>query len=172
MKLSTRGRYGTRLILEMAEHYQEGPIQLGTIAKRQDISVKYLEQLIIPLKKANYVKSVRGARGGHMLARPPDEITLGEIVTVLEGGMKLTECVENPAICKRSAGCLTRILWRELTEAMTEKLNTMTLADLLQRAAEDPGGQGAWDGEHRVHEPETLAGSKEGAKGLGPWCKQ
>ena len=86
MKLSTRSRYGTRLMLDMAEHYNEGPIQLGVIAKRQNIPVKYLEQIIIPLKKANYVKSVRGNRGGHMLAKPPDAISVGEIVDLMEGG--------------------------------------------------------------------------------------
>ena len=84
MKLSTRSRYGTRLVLDMARHYQQGPIQLGAIARRQNISVKYLEQIIIPLKKSNYVTSVRGAKGGHLLAKAPEEITVGEIVSLLE----------------------------------------------------------------------------------------
>lgn len=134
MKLSTRSRYGTRLVLDMAERYQEGPIQLGAIAKRQDISVKYLEQLIIPLKKAQYVKSVRGVKGGHMLARSPDAITVGEIVALLEGGVNLTDCAENPDACKRSEKCLTRIVWKEATQAVYAKLNSITLADLLKMA--------------------------------------
>jgi Rrf2 family transcriptional regulator, iron-sulfur cluster assembly transcription factor len=132
MKLSTRSRYGTRLILDMAQRYEDGPIQLGAIAKRQGISVKYLEQLIIPLKKANYVKSVRGARGGHMLARSPDDITVGEIVALLEGGIRLTDCIEDPEVCNRSDQCLTRLVWKEATQAIHDKLNAITLSDLLK----------------------------------------
>ncbi|HLD47293.1 MAG TPA: Rrf2 family transcriptional regulator, partial [Desulfobaccales bacterium] len=102
MKLSTKSRYGTRLLLDMAQHYNQGPVQLGDIAKRQNISVKYLEQIIIPLKKANYVQSVRGPKGGHALTRPPKEITVGEIVALLEEGATLTECTERAAVCERS----------------------------------------------------------------------
>jgi Rrf2 family transcriptional regulator, iron-sulfur cluster assembly transcription factor len=132
MKLSTRSRYGTRLMLDMAEHYDEGPIQLGVIAKRQGIPPKYLEQIIIPLKKANYVKSLRGYKGGHMLARRPEEITVGEIVALMEGGLKLTVCTEAPEICERSETCVTRLLWKQATDAMTEKLDAVTLADLVK----------------------------------------
>ena len=89
MKLSTRSRYGTRMMLDLAQRYDDGPVQIGDIAKRQDISVKYLEQLIIPLKKAKYVTSVRGPKGGHMLAKSPEKITVGEIVELLEGGTSL-----------------------------------------------------------------------------------
>jgi Rrf2 family transcriptional regulator, iron-sulfur cluster assembly transcription factor len=131
MKLSTRSRYGTRLMLDMAEHYEEGPIRLRTIAKRQGIPAKYLEQIIIPLKKASYVTSVRGYKGGHMLARHPQEITVGEIVALMEGGPKLTACSDNPEKCERAAVCVTRLLWKEATEAMYEKLNAVTLADLV-----------------------------------------
>ena len=133
MKLSSRARYGTRMMLDMAQHYDEGPVRIGDIAKRQDISVKYLEQLVIPLKKANYVKSVRGPKGGHMLARLPEEITVGEIVKVLEGGINLSDCIENPCICNKSSTCLTRGLWEEATKAMYEKLNSVTLSEMIQR---------------------------------------
>ncbi|NSW86439.1 MAG: Rrf2 family transcriptional regulator [Syntrophobacteraceae bacterium] len=132
MKLSTRSRYGTRLMLDMAQHYMKGPIQLGTIAKRQNIPVKYLEQIIIPLKKAQYVKSVRGNKGGHYLARPPEEITVGEIVAILEGGLRLTKCTDEPDACKRHEDCLTRAVWKQATDAMHEKLNSITLSDLLK----------------------------------------
>jgi Rrf2 family transcriptional regulator, iron-sulfur cluster assembly transcription factor len=142
MKLSTRSRYGTRLVLDMAEHYNEGPIRLGAIAKRQEISVKYLEQLIIPLKKAAYVKSVRGSRGGHMLARAPEEITVGEIVALLEGGLRLTECTEKPEVCNRSEACVTRLLWKDATQAMLEKLNSITLSDLVKQTRSGGGKQG------------------------------
>lgn len=136
MKLSTKSRYGTRLLFDMARHYKQGPIQLASIAKRQDIPVKYLEQIIIPLKKANYIESVRGSKGGHMLARPPEEITVYEIVELLEKGLKLTECTENPKLCNRSKTCITHIIWREATQAMKAKLQSITLADLLERACE------------------------------------
>jgi len=131
MKLSTRSRYGTRLMLDMAEHYEKGPIQLGVIAKRLGIPSKYLEQIIIPLKKANYVKSLRGYKGGHMLAKRPDEITVGEIVALMEGGLKLTVCTGDPEVCERSESCVTRLLWKQATDAMTEKLDAVTLADLV-----------------------------------------
>ena len=132
MKLSTRSRYGTRMMLDMAQHYDQGPIQIGDIAKRQDISVKYLEQLIIPLKKANYVKSVRGPKGGHMLAKSPEEVTVGEIVEVLEGEINLARCIESPEICDRSDTCLTRGVWEEATRAMYDKLNSITLSKMIK----------------------------------------
>lgn len=132
MQLSTRSRYGTRMMLDMAQHYNEGPIPIGDIARRQDISVKYLEQLIIPLKKANYIKSVRGPKGGHMLAKSPEEITVGEIVNLLEGGINLTDCIEKPDICNRSSHCLTRGIWQEATKAMYDKLNSITLSEMIE----------------------------------------
>ncbi len=140
MKLSTRSRYGTRLLLDMAQHYDQGPIQLGDIAKRQEISVKYLEQIIIPLKKANYVLSVRGPKGGHFLAKPPEDITLGEIVALLEEGPSLAECSEHAEVCRRSATCPTRPIWKEAAQAMFDKLDAITLADLAARAR--AGAQG------------------------------
>jgi len=133
MRLSTRSRYGTRLMLDMAEHYEQGPIHLGKIAKRQGISVKYLEQIIIPLKKANYVSSIRGPKGGHALAKPPEEITVGEIVALLEEGASLTACSEHPETCHRSDSCVTRQLWAEAARAMFEKLQAITLADLVKK---------------------------------------
>jgi Rrf2 family iron-sulfur cluster assembly transcriptional regulator len=134
MKLSTRSRYGTRLMVDMAQHFNEGPIQLGDIAKRQDVSVKYLEQIIIPLKKAHYIESVRGPKGGHFLTKPPEEITLGEIVALLEDGANLVECTEDPTICGRADICPTRLIWKEASEAMFDRLQAITLADLVEKA--------------------------------------
>ncbi|MFZ5448878.1 MAG: RrF2 family transcriptional regulator [Thermodesulfobacteriota bacterium] len=134
MKLSTRSRYGTRLMLDMALHYNEGPIQLGEIAKRQNVSVKYLEQIIIPLKKARLIDSVRGSKGGHILTKPPEEITVGEVVALLENGTSLVECVENAAVCGRADTCPTRLLWKEASAAMFERLEAVTLADLVDKA--------------------------------------
>ena len=143
MKLSTRSRYGTRMMLDLAQHYGESPVQIGEIARRQDISVKYLEQLIIPLKKANYIKSVRGPKGGHVLAKPPEEITVGEIVELLEGGINLADCIENPDTCDRSETCLTRGIWETATRAMHQELNSITLSDMVKghkRTKELQGG--------------------------------
>jgi len=135
MKLSTRSRYGTRMMLDLAQHYDEGPVQIRNVSKRENISVKYLEQLIIPLKKANFIKSVRGPKGGHMLAKPPKAITVGEIVRVLEGGINLSSCIENPEVCDRTSDCLTRDLWEETTKAMYEKLNSATLSKMINEGS-------------------------------------
>jgi len=131
MKLSTKTRYGTRMILDMAQNYGQGAIQLGEIANRQNISLKYLEQIIRPLKEAGYIQSFRGAKGGHMLSKPPGEITVGEIVAVLEGGDTLIHCDKDPEDCERVDSCLTRYLWMEAAAAMFQRLSTITFADLL-----------------------------------------
>lgn len=131
MKLSTRSRYGTRLILDMARNHGKNPIQLGEIARRQNISLKYLEQIIRPLKRANYIKSFRGAKGGHMLNKPPEQITVGEVVALLEGGTFLTFCSNNPQSCNRSDRCPTRLVWIEASQALFARLNQITFADLL-----------------------------------------
>ena len=122
-------------MLDLARRYGEGFVQLREIAERQQISVKYLEQIVIPLKKAQYIKAIRGAKGGYRLARPPHQITMGEIVGLLEDGRALIECVADPAVCDRSEDCLTRELWQETTDVMFEKLNGITLTDLLARTA-------------------------------------
>lgn len=131
MKLSTKSRYGTRLILDMAQRYDQGAIQLGDIAKRQNVSLKYLEQIIRPLKKADYVKSFRGPKGGHRLSKPPEDITVGEIVRVLEGGDTLVNCDKHPESCNRVDSCVTRYIWKEAAAAMFERLSSITFADLL-----------------------------------------
>jgi len=123
-------------MLDLAQHYDESPVQIGHIAKRQGISVKYLEQLIIPLKKADYIRSVRGPKGGHMLTKPPGDITVGEIVKLLEGGICLSDCIEHPDVCDRSDTCVTRDIWGAATAAMYDKLDTMTLSDLLKKEKE------------------------------------
>jgi Rrf2 family iron-sulfur cluster assembly transcriptional regulator len=132
MKLSTRSRYGTRLMLDLASHYEEGPVQMGEIAGREAISVKYLEQLIIPLKKSGLVESLRGPKGGHMLARHPRDITMGEVVRVLEGGIDLSVCIENPDECPRTSRCAARGLWEETTKVMYDKLDSVTLLQLIE----------------------------------------
>jgi len=132
MRLSTRSRYGTRMMQDLAQHYDKGPVRIAEIAKRQDMPVKYLEQLIIPLKQGNFIKSVRGPKGGHMLARPPEEITVGQIVKALESGIELVGCIENPGECERSGRCLTRGIWEDASKALYDKLNSITLSNMLE----------------------------------------
>jgi Rrf2 family iron-sulfur cluster assembly transcriptional regulator len=131
MKLSTRSRYGTRILVDLARHNNQGPVQIGEISKRQDISVKYLEQLIRPLKQASMVNSVRGPKGGHMLAKKPEEISLGQIVRLFEGQTELVECISNPEFCDMSDDCQVRLAWKEATRVLYEKLDSTTIADLL-----------------------------------------
>jgi len=132
MKLSTRSRYGTRLLLDLAEHGSEKFVQLKDVSQRQGISLKYLEQIVIPLKKATYLVSARGAGGGYRLARSPGQITVGEIVALLEGGDSITHCATKPEICDRAESCLTRNLWIETADIMFGKLNSVTLSDLIR----------------------------------------
>jgi Rrf2 family protein len=131
MKISTRGRYGTRMMLDLAAHHDQGPTPLREIAKRQDLSVKYLEQLIIPLKAAGYIRSVRGARGGYTLAKKPDKISIGQVIKVLEGGLSLVDCVEDPKVCEREGDCPTRDIWLRMSERLMEELSSLTLRDVL-----------------------------------------
>jgi Rrf2 family protein len=133
MRLSTRGRYGTRALLELALHQGETPVLLRDIAERQRISLPYLEHLITPLIAAGMVRSIRGARGGVLLARVPEEIKLSEVIQVLEGSVAPVECVNNPEICSRSASCVTRDVWGELKKVMTGVLESTTLQDLVER---------------------------------------
>ena len=132
MKLSTRSRYGTRLMIDIARNSNNGPVRIHDIAKRQDISVKYLEQLIIPLKKADYIKSMRGPKGGHLLGKPKETITVGGIVRVLEKDTGLVPCVETTDICNMSDSCVTRNLWLKATDAVYEILDSVSLLDLIE----------------------------------------
>ena len=132
MKLSTRSRYGARILVELARNHGQGPVQIGEISKRQDISVKYLEQLIRPLKQANLVTSVRGPKGGHLLAKKPEEITLGQIVRLFEGQSELVECISNPEKCSMSDDCQVRLAWGDATRVLYEKLDSTTIADLVE----------------------------------------
>ena len=119
------------MILDLAQHYGKGAVQLGEIANRQNISLKYLEQIIRPLKQAGFVKSFRGAKGGHILNKPPEEVTVGEVVSVLEGGKTLVNCDSEPEVCDRVDSCVTRYIWMEAASAMYDRLAAITFADLL-----------------------------------------
>ncbi len=136
MKLSTRGRYGTRALLDLALHQGQGTVLLKDIAQRQRISLRYLEHLITPLIAAGMVRSTRGPRGGVSLVKPPEEIKLGEIIQLLEGSLAPVDCVNNLGICSRSAFCVTRDVWDELKKAMNGVLESTTLQDLVERQKE------------------------------------
>lgn len=134
MKLSTRGRYGVRALVYIALTEEDGPVAIHTIAERQGISERYLEQLLIPLKKAGLVKSIRGARGGYILGRKPEKITMGDIIRVLEGPIAPVECVNeiNPDECTRADYCVTRKVWSEVRDAISNILDSYSLYDLAK----------------------------------------
>jgi Rrf2 family protein len=133
MKLSTKGRYGVRLMLDLAAHYGEGPVLLREISQREDISEKYLWHLINPLKTAGLVNATRGAHGGYELAKAPNEITVKDIFEVVEGPICLVDCVDKPATCKRSDFCIARDLWGDASRVLAETLAKATLASLVLR---------------------------------------
>ncbi|MFC2040277.1 RrF2 family transcriptional regulator [Chloroflexota bacterium] len=133
MKISTRGRYAARAMLDLAMNQGHGPVLLRDIATRQQISLRYLEQLITPLGAAGIIRSVRGPKGGIVFSRPPEDILLGEVVRVVEGGNFPVECTGSPEVCGRSADCTMRDIWDEMRVAMNSVLDSVTLADLAER---------------------------------------
>jgi len=133
MKLSTRGRYGVRTLLDLALHQGEGLVLLKDIARRQEFSLSYLEHLIAPLIAAGLVKSTRGVGGGVSLVKSPTEIKLGEAVQLLEGPFAPVDCVSHPESCHRAASCVTRDIWIEMKEAMSRVLDSTTIQDLVDR---------------------------------------
>jgi Rrf2 family cysteine metabolism transcriptional repressor len=133
MKLSTRTRYAMRAILELADNFGKGPLQTRVIALQQDISVKYLEQLMAAMKSAGLVRSRRGARGGYVLARPPGKIKLSDVFDVFEGPVVTVECVANENYCVRAADCIARQVWSEVQRSIKNVLQTMTLQDALDK---------------------------------------
>jgi Rrf2 family protein len=140
MKLSTKIRYGTRAILELASRFGEGPIELKEIARSQEISIKYLEQVIIPLRTAGIVKSARGSKGGYSLAKPPSEICLFDVVETLEGPLYLVDCIKDSKLCRRSSSCVTRDIWSEVSEALHRVLKSITLDEMVRRKIEKENG--------------------------------
>jgi len=134
MKLSTRTRYGIRAILELAEKDGSGPLRVKTIAQSQDISVKYLEQLMSILRSAGFVRSIRGSKGGYMLAKAPNQIKLSDVFDCLEGPVTTVECVEDKDYCARAADCVARQVWAQVQQAINNVLQSITLQDLVDRA--------------------------------------
>ena len=132
MKISTKGRYAVRLMLDLAEHYNEGYIPIKKIAERQNISDKYLEQIISSLSRSGLVKSVRGAGGGYQLAQPPEMCTVGKILRTTEGSLAPVACLEGEEnTCERATNCPTLPVWQKIYDAVNEVVDNTTLADLL-----------------------------------------
>ncbi len=126
-------------MLELASHYGEGAIELREVAQKESIPPKYLEQVIIPLRTAGLVKSVRGSKGGYSLSRPPSEISLKEVYEVLEGPVHLVDCLSDPKVCRRVSSCVTRDVWQEVSDAVGKVISSVTLEDLLERKKKKEG---------------------------------
>ncbi len=134
MKISTRGRYALRLMLELALANPEEYVTIKSIAGRQEISEKYLEQIITVLSRAGFVKSTRGAQGGYRLARPAKDYTVGEILRQIEGSLVPVACMEDePNQCPRSASCVTLDIWKQVNDAVSSVVDGITLADIAEK---------------------------------------
>ncbi|GAB6158955.1 Rrf2 family transcriptional regulator [Desulfotomaculum varum] len=136
MRLSTKGHYGLKAMFDLAMHYGSEPIPLKTVAERQGISENYLEQLIAVLRKVGLVKSVRGAQGGYILAKPPSAIKVGDVVRALEGPIAPLECVSEhePAACDKIDCCISRVIWARVRDSIAEVLDSITLEDMCRDA--------------------------------------
>lgn len=134
MKLSTRSRYGLRAIVDLAMEFGKGPLQIKAIAERQDISNKYLEQLMAILKSSGLVRSIRGARGGYVLAKDPKEIKVSDVFIALEGPLMTVDCLEHPEFCTKCSDCVTRDVWSQIQIAMMGVMESITLQDLVDKS--------------------------------------
>ena len=135
MKLSTKGRYGLRAFVDIAIYSEKEPVSLAEVAKRQDISISYLEQLMTKLKKANLVESVRGASGGYVLTRKPEEISVGDVLRALEGDLSPVECATEEESCEHSCGatghCTTRLVWKKINDSVNDTINNIFISELV-----------------------------------------
>jgi Rrf2 family cysteine metabolism transcriptional repressor len=138
MRLSTRGRYALRAMIDLALHANEGPVPRSDIAERQEVSAHYIEQLFVKLRRAGFIESVRGPGGGYMLAQSADQIKAGDIIRTVEGPIALVYCVapQQEAACPRADGCVTHLLWKRLSDKVAEVLDSVTLKDLCDQARE------------------------------------
>lgn len=131
MKLSTKGRYGVKAMVDLAINYGNEPVSIKSISERQHISEYYLEQLFAPLRKAKLIKSIRGAQGGYILNKSPEDITVLDIMEVLEGPIEISDCVEEENSCSNIGCCATRILWVRIKESLDEIMQSTTLKDMV-----------------------------------------
>lgn len=137
MKISTKGRYALRMLLDLAEHKNDGYIALKEIAERQGISKKYLEQIVPLLNKSDILQTNRGFQGGYMLAKTPDKYTVGDILRITEGSISPVACLDqNPNQCERSEHCMTLDVWKGLNKVIIDYLDGITLQDILDKAGD------------------------------------
>ena len=132
MKISSRFRYGLRLLVDLSEHYGKGPLLLKEIAKCEKISKKYLEQIVISLRTAGLIGATRGSKGGYYLIKPPNKIKVVDIYRILEGPFAPVECLDNPMVCNMINSCPTRRIWAEIGKTVEKTLHKLTLADLIR----------------------------------------
>ena len=134
-----KGDYGVRALVELAHHFGEGPVQSAAIASRQSIPEPYLDQLLTSLRRAGFIRSVRGPQGGHALIRDPHDLRLSEAVGALEGSLSPIACLDDPNGCHRTASCCLRGVWEEVEAATLKILDGITIADLAKRQREGNG---------------------------------
>ncbi|RGT73161.1 RrF2 family transcriptional regulator [Mediterraneibacter massiliensis] len=136
MKLSTKGRYGLRALIDLAQYSENGPVSITNISGRQDISERYLEQLMAKLKKAGIVESIRGAAGGYLLAKPMEEISVGEVLRALEGSLEPVECAGlGPGNgCSASDICVTKYVWQRINESINQAVDEIKLEQLVEES--------------------------------------
>ena len=141
MRLSTRGRYALRAMIDLALHADEGPVLRSDIAERQEISAHYIVQLFVKLKRAGLIESVKGPGGGYILVQSTDQIRAGDIIRTVEGPIALVHCVvpRQEAVCHRVDNCVTHLLWKRLSDKVAEVLDSVTLKDLCDQARELEG---------------------------------
>ena len=144
MKLTTKSRYGLRLMFELAQNYGRGPMTLKEISKRENISEKYLSLLVIPLRAKGLIHSHRGALGGYRLAKPPERITAKDVVELFEDCLALLECSRKPASCRRSKRCPSRDIWKTLGQQIAKTLHSVTLKDMVQKSAARDNGRSTY----------------------------
>jgi Rrf2 family protein len=130
MKLSTKGRYGVKAMVDLAINFNCGPVSIKSISERQKISEYYLEQLFVPLRKAALIKSIRGAQGGYVLNREPKDITVGNIMDVVEGPIEISDCIEHSE-CNKVDCCATRLLWAKVKKSIDDVIDNTTLQDIV-----------------------------------------
>ncbi len=161
MRLGTRPRYGMRALVDIATHSRNEPVRLKEIARRQDVSLSYLEHIVGPLISGGILRSTRGPGGGVSLLRRPKDIPLREVMGLLEGSLSTTDCVIHPEVCPRSSHCATRSLWTELADAMHAVFDSRTLADLMRGDDEKAEDSCAPESFKRLHNPVSRSGVTE-----------
>ena len=138
MKLTTKGRYGLRAVIDLAMYAKNEPVSLSDVAERQNISISYLEQLVAKLKKTGIVQSTRGAQGGYALAKAPEDISVGEILRALEGSLSPVDCSavdgEGETECSASNFCVTKYVWKRINDSINDTVNNMFLSELLEES--------------------------------------